>query len=239
MNLLLKPVSVPLRSIYKNKAGELVNLPARVAFGHPSLVNAVEKLERDKVRLVYSDFFRSAAASLARRREFAAKGGPQLAKRPGESPHNFGCAIDIDVNAALRELRLTKKQLDELLASYGLYCHLFDHSLAAESWHYNALGSHPEQWLKFASPKSTSRAVEAKIQALYGNEFSLTRDQIINALRDPRAGRVFLNVEPTTERVKAAVIGFQKFWDLDADGIPGRDTQRLLSYLTCNIVNPE
>ncbi len=216
MKLILSPLPKTLRGIYgatKDKLG------AHQLFGHPDLVAAILKMEADGLKLAYSDLFRSAESSLARRKEFEARGGPQLAKRPGESPHNFGLAFDIDVAYALKTYRLDKKRLDEILATYGLYCHRRDHQAGAESWHYNCLGPGPQaaRWLASASAPSTSRAIEAKIQHLYGLQMSLLKDEVTAALRALKY-----------ETVK----DFQEDWDLDADGIAGPQTQRLLAFLT-------
>ncbi len=233
MKLLLARLSPTLRGIYDvDRDGVKNEMPARALFAHPDLALAILRMETDGVRLVYSDIYRSAATSLARRREFEKAGGAQLAKRPGESPHNFGLAVDIDVARAMKELGLNKTGLDALLrARYGLYCHRFDGKLGAEAWHFNALGPVPAPFLAHASPSSTSRAVEAKVQALYGAELRLNRDEQIAALR----ALGFLKSEPTTDKVRAAALGFQKAWDLAADGVIGEKTQRLLAFLTAEV----
>jgi len=137
MKLNLASLPATLRGIYgatKDKLG------AHQLFGHPDLASAISRLESAGVRLIFSDIFRSAKGSLDARR---AK--PGLVQPPGYSAHNFGLAVDIDHAAVMKELRIDKKKLDELLASYGLYCHRTDHALASEAWHYNALGPGAER----------------------------------------------------------------------------------------------
>lgn len=219
MKLILKQLPETLRGIYgptKDRLG------AHQRWAHPDLADAIERLEASGFKLAYSDLFRSAESSLARRKEFEARGGPQLAKRPGESPHNFGLACDIDVGWALKTYRLDKKRLDEIMASYGLYCHRRDHQAGAESWHYNALGPDAGQWLSSASMMSTSRAIEAKIQALYGSQMVLSQDEVTAALGALKY-----------ESVRA----FQSDWDLEVDGVAGPQTQRLLAFLTAERVS--
>jgi hypothetical protein len=231
MKLILCKLPSTLRGIYDiDRDGIKNEMPERALYAHPDLARAILRAEADGVHLRYSDIYRSASTSLARRKYFADKGGAQLAKRPAESPHNFGAAVDIDVAAVMRDLRLNKLGLDRLLiARYGLYCHRLDSALGAESWHYNALGPNAAPYLAKASTRSTSRAVEAKILAWYGNEMRLNRDEQIAALR--ALGHLAADAT-TIDKVRAAAIAFQKAWDLAADGVIGEKTQRLLAYLT-------
>ena len=193
-------------------------VPKRMRFAHPDLAKIIVALEAAGVRLRYSDILRSAEVSLARRHEFEARGGKQLAKRPGESPHNWGLSVDIDTKDAMTSMLISKQQLDELLQAYGLWCHRRDHVLGDECWHYNALGvgEEAQKWLAFASQRSTSRAVEEKIASLYSKDWVLSKDQVAACL---------------IQLKKKDVRDFQDDWDLDVDGIAGPKTQRLLAFL--------
>jgi hypothetical protein len=232
MQLQLCKLPSTLRGAYDiNRDGIKNELAERMLFAHPDLARAILKLEKDGIRLRYSDIFRSAASSLARRKEFESRGGPQLAKRPGESPHNWGLAVDIDVADALSSLKLKRKaDLDQFLRGYGLHCHRLDGLTGPEAWHYNCLGTEIAPYFMHASPRSTSRAIEAKIQALYGGAMSLSRDEIISGLRALK----HLGKEATSVSYTAAVKCFQRDWDLTVDGVAGPKTQRLLAYLTAN-----
>ena len=220
MQLMLKPLPPSLEGYYgTNKT----TMPSRFLFGHPALFDAIQRVIASGLQLAYSDIFRSADASLARRREFEKMGGPQLAKRPGESPHNYGFSVDVVVDRALKKNGLTKVQLDDKLAACGLWCHRKDHVLGNEDWHYNALGPMPEahQWLAAsAQSSSTSRAVEARINAVYGAQWTLTPAEVTAGLAALKYG---------------SVKAFQEDWDLDVDGVAGAKTQRLLAYLTAQI----
>jgi hypothetical protein len=232
MQLLLSPLTKALRGIYDiDRDGVKNELPHRALYAHPDLARAISKMEDDGLHLVYSDIYRSAASSLARRREFEKAGGPQLAKRPGESPHNFGLAIDIDVTQACQDLQVTKRGLDTLLQRYDLFCHRRDSKMGAEAWHYNHLGPVPAYHLKHASPTSTARAVEAKVSAIYGGQMKLSRDEIVSALK--QSGFLKSGMA-TSADIDAAVRAFQAFWDLAVDGAPGPKTQRLLAFVTAS-----
>jgi len=239
MQLELVHLPSDLRGIYDvDRDGVKKEVATRALFAHPDLADAITRMRKDGIPIVYTDIYRSAETSLKRRREFQASGGPQLAKRPGESPHNFGLAIDIDVMTILKEHGWHKSALDGLLRGYGLYCHRIDTILAEECWHYNALGKDASKHLAQASGRSTSRAVEAKVQSLYGGALRLGRDAIVAGLQrlgylkglDPVTG-----AQLTTDAITLAVRAFQAAWDLVVDGVPGPKTQRLLAFLTATI----
>lgn len=206
-----------LRGIYganKDKLGE------HQLFAHPDLFDSITRLEGAGVRLVFSDIFRSAKASLD-----AKRAKPHLVMPAGFSAHNFGLAVDIDVQAVCKELGLDKRKLDELLAGFGLYCHRIDHKTLAECWHYNALGDDAKRWLG-AMTTSTAPSVEKKIQALYGDALKLSSEEVSAALRS-------LGYFDKETSIRSAVQRFQEHWDLAPDGVAGPKTQRLLAYLTC------
>jgi murein L,D-transpeptidase YcbB/YkuD len=125
------------------------------------------------------------------------------------------------VDRAMKKNNMSKAQLDAALESCGLYCHRKDHELGNESWHYNALGPDAQQWLRFASANSTSRAVEAKLMSVYSAQMVLTQQEVAQCLAQLKY---------------KAVKEFQADWDLQADGIAGPVTQRLLAYLSAEIV---
>jgi len=225
MKLNLASLPATLRGIYgatKDKLG------AHQLFGHPDLASAISRLESAGVRLIFSDIFRSAKGSLDARR---AK--PGLVQPPGYSAHNFGLAVDIDHAAIMKELRIDKKKLDELLASYGLYCHRTDHALASEAWHYNALGPGAERWLQ-PGAKSTAGAVEAKILSLYGPSFAMDETGLKEALASLQSDLI---VQAKIKGASGAELAnyvrdFQRAWDLESDGVAGERTKRTLALVT-------
>lgn len=215
MKLILRKLPYSFRGVYTDKAGRKDALGVRQLYAHPDAADSLIKMESDGLRLIFSDIFRSPKESLEARRK-----KPGLVKRPGESPHNFGLAIDLDITAICNERRITKAQLDALMISYGWYPHNKDSKVTREGWHYNYLGPKPELWLPAcAASSSTSRAVEARVMALYGSQMTLSKEQVEAALDR-------LDYE--------TVADLQGAWDLDVDGVAGVKTQRLLACLTAD-----
>ena len=227
MKLLLVALPSNLRGIYGASHDQL---GAQQLWAHPDLAAAIEKMEKDGVRAVFSDIFRSAKGSLDARR---AK--PGLVQPPGYSAHNFGLAADLDYAAMLKELRLDKKALDWLLEGYGLYCHRKDHAAAAEAWHHNCLGPDPARWLQ-TTAKSTAGAVEAKILSIYGASFEMGPEELKSSLASLQPD---LTQQAKIKGASGAELGayvrdFQRAWDLDVDGAAGERTKRTLALVSAS-----
>ncbi len=215
MQLPLSPLPVGVRSIYKSG-----KVPARMAFASPPAAKAVEAILASGFPLIVTDFYRAPAASLVRRQEFEAKGGPQLALAPGFSAHNTGDAFDGAIAQMLRETRLDKLALDRQLARFGFFCHRQDGRLASESWHYNFLGVDFDESL--IGPRSSDE-IEASILRRFG--------PAIDAFRDPALQRKALD-----KRKIPTISEFQKRWGLSVDGVCGPKTRRTLAFVSAEIV---
>jgi hypothetical protein len=106
--------------------------------------------------LTMSDIYRSPISSLA---AVKAKRG---ALPPGYSNHNYGGAVDVDVDMTMRRMGMkSKAALDEYMTGFGWHCHRSDHRRGSEDWHYNHLPDRP------AGAYSSDEA-EARLVALYG-----------------------------------------------------------------------
>lgn len=200
------------------------HLPARMRLFQPAACLALQQLEQHTGGLVYTDGYRSASAQLEAYRN-----------RPGTQPvaysaHGYGLAYDLDVDASLVQLGCKYGQMLDMLADYGWFCHRRDaNDSASESWHFNFLGmDDPERYLALADPSdhtTWARPVELRIQQMYGNDLMLT-PSAFNQLLVERTGF-------------ATVAAFQKAWDLVPDGIAGPKTQRVLAYVTAEVVITE
>jgi hypothetical protein len=200
-------------------------LPSRMRFLAPEAAASYMQFERSAHRLRVSDMWRSAESSLQAGQE---KRG---VKPPGQSGHNFGFSMDIDVKWLLREYRIGKAELDAQMAQAGWYCHRKDHEIDIECWHYNHFGAYPGRYLDAAKPYgSTAAGLELLIQDRYGGMFTLTPVEIQTVLQSMRlySGEIDGDLGPLTRQ---AIKSFQRAWHLPETGLAGSDTQRLLAFI--------
>ncbi len=206
-------------------------LPERMRYLEPEAAASYLGLEATSHRLRVSDMWRSADSSLSASLE---KRGVQ---RPAFSGHNFGLSIDLDVRDCMDRLHMSKRALDDFMASQGWYCHRKDHVLDAESWHFNFLGVGEEgqRYLtKSARAQSTAPALEAKIQELYGADLDLSALQVQAALRRAHLYTGDLDGIPGPMS-RRALLSFQRAWDLPATGVADSVTQRTLAFVTAEV----
>lgn len=199
------------------KDGALVPLPARMRFLAPDALAALTPLAGG---LVFTDVFRSPAASMEAR---ARKAG---AAKPGYSAHNFGLAVDLDVRRSIRGAVGDggKAGLDAFMERAGWLCYRKDHALdESESWHFS-----------FGAKDHGSRGVEAVIQSRYGAAFVLTPTQAQEALKALRlyAGAIDGDFG---RQSRAALDVFKRGWKLPADGKLDAAAQRLLAVVTAEV----
>lgn len=204
--------------------------PARMAYLNPEAVAPFLEASK-KLGLRVSDMYRTAEESLLAMQK---KTGVQP---PGFSAHNYGFAIDIDVDAALKTNKLSKAQLDLALEESGWWCHRKDSLRGMEDWHYNYLGKGAEAARFLAeSGKSTNRsaAVAAKIVAVFGDQLRLTAEEAQIALTKMRlySGEID-GIWGGGSR--QALTAFQRAWLLQTNGKLDNRTERTLAYVTADV----
>ena len=201
-------------------------LPERFRHVHPDLHSALVTLEVGyPACFYYSDVRRSASES-----EAAVKAG-RGALRAGYSTHNFGAAVDLDVDRTRDRLRAAgvvemgqngwKRELDEMMRAQGLWCYRRDHQRGSEDWHFNLGADHGYEagqawidraygawWRHRMTPEHTQRAL-AKL-GLYQGAI------------DGDHGRL----------TRAALKVFQRAWRLPQLGIADMRTRRVLAFMT-------
>jgi len=199
-------------------------MASRMLYLHPdAAVSFMRDLYPHRFRV--SDMFRSADSSLQARHQ---KKGVQ---KPSWSGHNYGFSIDADLDFQLPHMGMDKKQFDGWMNERGWYCHRKDHLIEREAWHYNYFGAESAKYLAACAQwHSTAAGIEQKILDYYGSEFLLDPIGIQTELKTLKlyGGDIDGDIGPLSVR---AIKVFQTAWDLDVDGIAGRDTQRLLSFL--------
>lgn len=179
--------------------------------------------------VVVSDMFRSAESSLL---AIETKTG---ALPPGKSGHGYGRSIDLDILESLKQGDFSRKRdLDAYMASKGWFCHRRDHRMRKEAWHFNHLGVAGGGYLLDSDPY-TSWALERLLKEHYGEYWELTVVDVQRALAQLRfyGGAIDGDFGPLS---KQACRAFQRAWALLEDGIPGKHTQRTLSYVTAEKV---
>jgi hypothetical protein len=150
---------------------------------------------------------------------------------PGFSGHNFGFSIDVATDACLASFKMTKQAFDEMMMSYGWYCHRKDHQRGSEDWHYNhfGLGAAAAPWLAAcANSVVTSAGVEAKMLSIYGASFKLDTLTLQTLLQKVKmyGGDLDGDFGPRSQQ---AVLAFERAWMLPMDGQPDAKMMRTLA----------
>jgi len=179
MDLVLKRIHKDhVEGIYGSTKDQM---PRQWRLLHPAAADSLRRIFFVTGKIIrVSGLWRSAEASLAARQS---KSGVQP---PAYSAHNFGLAMDIDVENCLVRFDCDKPSLDELLQMFGWYCHRKDGKQLFEAWHYNFLGDEDEAaafLAHSAASSNTSSAVQANLQQLYGSQMSLPKKKIQAALQ--------------------------------------------------------
>lgn len=241
MNLDLVALPKDTTGIYTIKGVEN-RMPERMLWLNPAAAVAFATIAP---WVVVSDVFRTAESSLE---AVKAKRGAQP---PGYSAHNYGLAIDVDIEQSRIRLgdhgygdvdgyvgldhEASKGELDEAMEAVGFYCHRVDHLNGFEAWHYNYLGIGTE--IDKERFRSTSGYIEAKIARLYGSEFKLGNMDVQSKLTELRMyhGEIDGIVGP---RTRMAVEVFCRAWQLIVPSMLNSSSEastrfkRTLAYVT-------
>jgi hypothetical protein len=203
-------------------------LPARMRRLHPEALASYDKIMKASEGLVVSDMYRSPDGSLQ-----ANQAGRQ-ALRPGYSSHGYGFAIDIDIRKVKKRNQLkTKVDLDAFMKGFGWLCHRFDAQLKTEAWHYDFdIGGRLSALIK-KSDKSIQRARERLIQELYSDAWTLTNEQIQEALK--LLGMYSGAIDGILGKLsKEAIAAFQRAWKLDETSTVDAGMRRTLWFVAAN-----
>lgn len=230
LTLSLKRVQNVL-GIYGDSKNEF---PKSMALLHPEAAEGFAALQRWLgMRVRVSDMFRTAEQSLQARVE---KAGVQP---PGYSLHNYGLAIDIDTDAMLKTLLVSKPRLDTVFSQVGWWCHRKDGARGSEDWHYNWLGPDaPKHLAGSARSTNTSAAGDSKIRSIYGTGLTLEPKEMQEALAAMRmyGGEIDGAIGP---RTREALKVFQRAWKLPDTGEMDPKTERTLAYVSAKVVISE
>jgi hypothetical protein len=207
-------------------------VPAWMRKMEPHAAASLIKLDRETGGLSYTDLWRSAEVSLHARQT---KRGVQP---PGYSAHNYGVAVDLDLDGTMKKRGWTYDKLIEVMKSYGWYCHRQDGKGGrSESWHFNYLGPDAAKYMKYSvSTQSITwdKPVESRITELYGSQFLLSDSEVQAVLK--KLGLYKGDVDGKFGPIsRTALMVFQKGWDLQATGMTDPRTSRTLAFIGAEI----
>jgi len=223
--LQLKLVRVPnVLGIYGANKDQF---PTRMSYLHPDAAAAFAAAQ-SKGQIRVSDMYRSAEESLRAR---ATKQGVQP---PGYSAHNYGLAIDVDVDDCLKTFKVTKPVFDSMMENFGWYCHRSDGKRGFEDWHYNYLGKLPGKYVAGLGTRTRDVAIEAYIKDLFGDDLKLTAEEAQIALSKLKMYRGDIDGIWGGGGAQA-LMAFQRAWELPATGKLDARTERTLAYVSAEV----
>lgn len=200
-------------------------MPWRLRMLQKEAAEAFIKLYKDGYQVIVSDMYRTPESSMIARLK---KSGVQ---KPGYSMHNYGLAIDIDYAQCMKNFKMNKKQLDELMKLYEFYCHRTDGLLKSEAWHYS-FGI--KEFLN-SKEQTTQYASERKMMHLYGKDFDLTNKSVQEKLKLLKfyQGDIDGIIGP---RSLMAIKLFKNAWNIKNEEGLGKITKRTLAIVCAEVI---
>jgi len=130
-------------SIYKNRLGDPLPLPVRMAKctpdTHTAIFNIATELAKRGGWLVLSDLFRSYDMQSQSHNDYMAGKKKSYSPPPGGSFHEAGRAFDLDLSA----IKISLADFWTIAASYGVIPIIAKpNSRLSEAWHFDCRGSH-------------------------------------------------------------------------------------------------
>jgi hypothetical protein len=213
------------------RGNELVNrishrLPLRSMFLHPL---AAESFLTDlAANVVVTDAFRSPEASLVALQDDTGS------RPPGYSGHNYGLSIDVDIDAALADLRVDKPGFDRWMLARGWRCGRDDGERGIDDRHYDFVKI--AERLGRSDLEGPVTDIEQLIALVHGDALmpdSKERQYLLRRLRF-YGGVDDGIVGPLTREATAA---FQRAWRLTDDaeikpGVLDPRTRRTLAFVS-------
>lgn len=212
-------------------------LPERMCLLHPEVVRSFAELQSDsKCELVYSDMYRTFAESLNARR----KKGAGLVAFPGNSGHNWGISFDLAVEQSIKVLQsqhkisVTGTRNKKMIELYDYFAQFGWQPMNSVRQKFeNGTGFCSEEW-HFNSMIIDSKSVIDWTNETFAEELSLTIPEIKSCLNE-LGYKVWPINDVIDKATQDAILKFQKDYDLQVDGIPGKMTQRTLACFCSEI----
>ena len=136
-------IPISIISVYKNKLGDRLPLPSRMAQCTPDTYSAIfsiaTELAKKGGKLILSDLFRSYDMQAQSHQDYVAKRKKAFSPPPGGSFHEAGRAFDLDLSTIKTDLAAFWK----IAAKYKVYPIIkLPKAGVSEAWHFDRRGSH-------------------------------------------------------------------------------------------------
>jgi hypothetical protein len=150
-------IPIDIISSYKNRLGDHLPLPARMALctpdTHTAIFSIATELAKQGGRLVLSDLFRSYDMQAQSHQDFVAGRKKAFSPPPGGSFHEAGRAFDLDLDA----IKISLADFWAIAAKYGVFPIVAQPKTnQSEAWHFDCRGSHQLVYKYYAAGKGTN-----------------------------------------------------------------------------------
>ncbi|MFN3753699.1 hypothetical protein [Flavobacterium sp.] len=150
-------LTIDIISIYKNKLGDLLPLPSRMAKCTPdtyvAIFNIATALAKKGGRLILSDLFRSYDMQAQSHQDYIAGRKKAFSPPPGGSFHEAGRGFDLDLSA----IKIPLADFWTIAAEYGVVPIIsLPKSNVSEAWHFDCRGSHQLVYQYYIEGKGTN-----------------------------------------------------------------------------------
>lgn len=218
MKLTLKRLPIALRW-FKHPSP----IPRSYRLLQPEAADALLLLINKEGMISITDLFRTAELSLLARSE---KTGVQP---PGYSLHNYGLAIDVDVDGTLKLRGWSYAKLVEVMKTYGFYPHRTDGSPGFEQWHFNFLGPTGAELTK--TYPAFGAAAEMELHKRFGSAWVLNEMGVQESLKSLSlySGEIDGLIGP---RSKQGIAAFCRAWMLPVSPWNDHKFQRTLAFVS-------
>ncbi|RPD42794.1 hypothetical protein [Chitinophaga barathri] len=150
-------IPINIISIYKNKLGDLLPLPVRMAKctpdTHTAIFNTAAALAKKGGRLILSDLFRSYDMQAQSHQDFISGKKKAFSPPPGGSFHESGRGFDMDLKA----MKIKLADFWSIAAKFGIVPIISEPKpTKSEAWHFECRGSHQLVYDYYHAKKGTN-----------------------------------------------------------------------------------
>jgi hypothetical protein len=150
-------IPIDIISIYKNRLGDSLPLPKRMAQStpdtHTAIFNIATDLAKKGGRLILSDLFRSYDMQAQSHQDFIAGRKKAFSPPPGGSFHEAGRAFDLDLSA----IKVSLADFWTIAAKHGVNPIIAQPKpKQSEAWHFDCRGSHQLVYQYYTDKKGTN-----------------------------------------------------------------------------------